>query len=263
MGAHFIVLILSLLIAGTAAAAVPGKGSQCFSCHKPHYTDKGPCTSCHRGDDRTTRLTIAHHNFIPGRYAFFAFSTSQQVKTGQRLIDTFACRRCHTVRGRGNNFAANLDRLFWTTAPHMIEAAITSPAIYMPDFRSNERQRVALVNALEAGGRKAEAQPVETAQIVHFAGSSAHGQNRFEKKCGGCHKVLSKSLGGLGVGDIGPNLSGLFSEFYPATFPKNQRWTEENLRKWLQNPREVRTNSLMRPVLLEKEELKEVIRMLR
>jgi hypothetical protein len=62
-------------------------------------------------------------------------------------------------------------------------------------------------------------------------------ENAFDKHCGGCHRVLTRRWGGLGSGLVGPNLSGLTSEFYPMPFREGEPWTAERLKKWLENPR--------------------------
>ena len=75
-------------------------------------------------------------------------------------------------------------------------------------------------------------------------------ENSFVKLCGPCHKSLSERSGALGNGDIGPNLSGLFSEYYPKTYRDTESWTPDKLRKWLENPRNMRANARMKPVRL-------------
>ncbi|WP_054696500.1 hypothetical protein [Geotalea toluenoxydans] len=57
---------------------------------------------------------------------------------------------------------------------------------------------------------------------------------------------------------MGPSLSGLFSEFYPATFAGKTRWREESLKRWLKNPRKVRPNALMPPVAVTAAELEQL-----
>ena len=46
----------------------------------------------------------------------------------------------------------------------------------------------------------------------------------FNNHCGSCHRMLTQQLGGLGQGDIGPNLSGIFSEFYFKNFKDGKSW---------------------------------------
>ncbi len=90
----------------------------------------------------------------------------------------------------------------------------------------------------------------ETAQVVHFEDEKRSRENSFVKHCGPCHRILSERYGGLGKGDIGPNLSGLLTEFYPKTYRDAETWTIEKLRKWLENPRSSRPAARMRPVRL-------------
>ena len=124
----------------------------------------------------------------------------------------------------------------------------------MPDFRFDDRQLTDLVNAILAGTLQVERAVGETPRVVHFETVAKHRENVFEKQCGPCHRVLTETQGALGRGDIGPNLSGLFTEHYPASLKSGGRWTADILKKWLNNPRTIREYSQMRPVPLNKEE---------
>lgn len=70
--------------------------------------------------------------------------------------------------------------------------------------------------------------------------------------------MLSGRLGAVGTGEIGPNLSGLFSKYYPKTFRNGEAWTPRNLSAWLKNPREIRPWARMLPVALTGAEAKEL-----
>ena len=240
-----------LLLAGAPAFA--GKVG-CFQCHKSHYTESGTCISCHRGDERSARLAIAHRDLIQAKFSWFAIAESQPLQRGEKLLVVFACRRCHTTAGKGNHLASNLDRLPLNTTPQKIFEAIKHPALFMPDFSFDDRQITDLVNAILAGAIKNGRNAGETPQVVHFEGVKPRTDNIFEKQCGSCHKILTDAFGALGKGNIGPNLSGLFSEFYPATLKDNGRWTAGILKKWLENPRKIREHSQMRPIPLKKAE---------
>lgn len=235
----------------------------CISCHGVHYAKRGSCVSCHRGNDRSDRENIAHRDFIPGNLAYFTLGDdSPQVREGTRLIDRFACRRCHWISGKGSRRASNLDRLYATTPPQAILQAISRPAVFMPDFHVTDQQENALVNAIMAGGRAAGEERRELPQVVHFVEGGEKRVDDFTANCGPCHRLLSEQYGGLGTGDAGPNLSGIFSEFYPHTFEGKRAWTEERLKPWFENPRKVRPGTTMRPVLLEKEKLPALLRIL-
>jgi cytochrome c2 len=235
----------------------------CLHCHKPHYVEKGTCTGCHRGDERSDRLAIAHRDLIPAKFSWFTIAGSQPVQRGEKLLESFSCRRCHTTSVKGNHLASNLDRLSADMTPQKIFDAIKSPALFMPDFYLNDPQITDLVNAILAGASKEGYKGGEMPQIVHFEEMKQHTDNVFEKMCGSCHKILSKNFGALGKGEIGPNLSGLFTKFYPSTFPGNHRWSEKNLQKWLQNPRKLRANSTMQPIPLKANETGTILRILR
>lgn len=233
--------------------AFAGRGG-CLQCHKPHYSGSGSCVSCHRGDGRSDRLAIAHRDLIRAKYSWFAIEGSQPLLRGEKLLVSFACRRCHLSAGKGNRLASNLDRLPTNTPPEKIFAAIKSRALFMPDFSFDDQQITDLVNAILAGTVKAEQKGGESPQVVHFEDKMRQMDNIFEKQCGPCHKILSQAFGALGKGEVGPNLSGLFSEHYPATLKNNDRWTAAFLGKWLENPRKIRKNSQMRPIPLKKDE---------
>lgn len=231
---------------------------KCLRCHQPHYTTRGSCPDCHRGDGRSDRPAIAHRNLIRGSYAFFALPGSAPVARGEKLAQQFACRRCHNLGVKGNSLASNLDRLGQTASPEEISRSIRHPALYMPDFACDERQLADLVTFILAAGRNEKAAGAETPQVVHFE-DRRRTENIFEKKCGPCHKVLTRKWGALGRGNIGPNLSGLLTRFYPLTGKHGTRWTPEALRKWLDNPRAQRPTTQMQPVQLKKEEMDRVL----
>ena len=245
--------VLAALLLLAADPAFAGKAG-CHQCHKPHYTGRGTCISCHRGDERSGRLAIAHRDLIQAKFSWFAIAGSQPLQRGEKLLIRFACRRCHDSAVKGNRTASNLDRLSVNTTPQKIFDSIKSPALYMPDFKFDDRQMTDLVNAILAGALKAGSKGGETPQVVHFEDMKRRPDNIFEKQCGPCHMILTETYGALGTGGIGPNLSGLFSEHYPATLKNNGRWTAEILKKWLENPRKIREHSQMRPISLKKDE---------
>jgi cytochrome c2 len=128
----------------------------------------------------------------------------------------------------------------------------------MPDFGLTDDQITALVNALLGGSKKNLRRSSEQPLAVHFEAARQERQDVFSIRCGSCHRMLTRSQGLLGSGDIGPNLSGLLSEYYPATFGTSRRWTVEGLRRWLKNPRQVRPNTTMRPVNLDQNQMREL-----
>ncbi|WP_085814515.1 selenite/tellurite reduction operon c-type cytochrome lipoprotein ExtS [Geoanaerobacter pelophilus] len=244
--------VLLLLCCGSAHAA-----DSCLGCHRPHYRshyrELGSCVGCHRGDPRSDRMSVAHHGLVAARFSWSGVPGSAPVARGNALLDTFACRRCHNTAGRGNRLASNLDQLPAGTTPENLFASIEAPAQQMPDFKLEQGAITDLVNALLTGARGATVRGKERPLVVHFE-TEGKGENVFEKKCGPCHKMLTAALGGVGRGTVGPNLSGLFSEFYPLTAAGLKRWDTPALEKWLRNPREFRPATQMRPVLLKKAE---------
>ncbi len=257
MGAHRGTLIVLCVVALLPAAA--GAASRCVTCHPAHYAERGACPACHRGDERTDRVNIAHRGLIPAAYSWFALPGSPVVRRGGDRIEASACRRCHAWRGEGNGFAANLDDLLAVSSPRKIHDAIRSPAAYMPDFRFDETRIREIVNAILAAGadRKTPARP-GIPVVVHFEDADGRADLLFPRACGPCHRILSDAQGGLGTGAIGPNLSGLLTRHYPPTFGDGDRWTPDKLKKWLKNPRSVKPAAAMPPVPLSPEQVDEL-----
>jgi cytochrome c2 len=235
----------------------------CLGCHKPHYEAIGTCVGCHRGNESTSRLAIAHHDLIAGRFAQFTLGSTPAVERGRKLLETFACRRCHIITGKGNRLAADLDGLLSAQQPQLLFDAIRTPALFMPNFRFDDRQTIDLVNALLAGARKAGGNVAEQPAVVHFDDGKQSVTNPFVTLCGPCHRTLTERFGGLGKGDIGPNLSGLFSRYYPETFRDRAPWRGERLGNWLANPRRFRPTARMQPILLKTGELQSLVDILR
>jgi hypothetical protein len=256
---------IAFIALGLCLLCLPAWGAQqrqmCLSCHPSHYTERSVCTGCHRGNPGSDRKNIAHHRLIAGRFAGFTLGETVMVQEGKRLMGQLACRRCHISGGLGNRLATSLDTLMDAKSPEEIAAAISSPALGMPDFRLQEKQVVALVNAVFFGA-KAAGKHMERPLMVHFEAGRKGNEDVLSRKCGQCHRALSSGRGVIGSGDRGPNLSGLFTEYYPKTFGKGQGWSEERLRRWLVNPRMVRKWARMPPVKLSAKELRELVDLL-
>lgn len=243
----------------TAAPTWGGMTRQlCLVCHPAHYAEKGGCSLCHRGNPASERKNIAHAGLLPGKYARFTLGDRAEAWEGERLVDRLACRRCHVSGGRGNILAVNLDAAAVRKTGGELALSIRNPVANMPDFRLNETQITTLVNAVFAGsqGRKTdESAPVR----VHFNTSGKKNPDIFSTKCGSCHRILSQRLGAVGTGEVGPNLSGLFTQYYPKTFRNGEAWTAQNLNTWLKNPRGIRPSARMLPVALTGAETKDLL----
>ncbi len=249
--------MLLLCLAVTAGAA---ERNDCLVCHPIHYSQQGTCVSCHRGFAGTRRINIAHDGLIAGRFSAFALSDSKITEQGIELLKQYACRRCHISQDKGNRLAANLDLSQQQRTPEELDESIRNPVLFMPQFHFYQRQRVALINALLFGGRQVKIPEQEQPQVVHFEGETTTREFAFEKHCGKCHRVLSERFGGLGDSLTGPNLSGLFSEFYPRSYgPDQQPWTPENLKKWIKNPRSVSKFARMPPVQVNDADMERII----
>lgn len=252
--APLLILALVALLLPLPAAAAPG----CLRCHPVHYADRGSCTSCHGGNDKTGRKQVAHDRLISGEFAWSRIPGSPPVEQGKKLLDTLACRRCHTVGKKGNKLAGNLDTVPLVRQPEELADSIRYPVQQMPDFKLKEEDVSRLVTAVLAG--TAAPRKEEPPVVVHFSREPKK-EDLFQKKCGGCHSMLTDHKGGVGTGEVGPNLSGLLSEFYPRTFRDDSRWTVARLKEWVANPRKVRRLSTMQPVKLDEREWASVRKM--
>jgi cytochrome c2 len=142
----------------------------------------------------------------------------------------------------------------WKREQADLVQSIREPVENMPRFGLDVGQAETVVAFLLKSG--SPDRPQDTYR-VHFAGATGGGRTVFEKECGGCHRLLGPA-GALGTGNAGPNLSGLFTEFYPPTAPGNRRWDERALRDWLRNPRASRPHTTMPPVALGEDDLRKV-----
>lgn len=250
-------LLSLLLIPATASAEAGFKiRNHCLDCHPVHYQKVAGCSDCHRGMSGTARIEIAHSGLIAARYAAFTLAKSPLLQRGEKRLKEYACRRCHISDKTGNRLAANLDLVLDHATPEKLDAAIKAPVLFMPDFRFSESQRIELVNAILAGAKRAGNPAGEQPLQIHFESETGQSERQFEKHCGGCHRALTLTYGGLGNGLEGPNLSGLFSEFYPQNYSaENQRWDPEKLEKWIKNPRKIRPLAQMAPLELQPAEL--------
>lgn len=242
----------------SAVSAWGGQQRQlCLSCHIAHYVERGRCSGCHLGNSASNRKNIAHAGLRAGKYARFTIGNSSEAKAGEHLMEQFACRRCHVSGGRGNHLAVSLDGAAMRRSAEELAFSIRHPVVNMPNFAPTEEQITTLVNALLVGSSGRETvwgAPVR----VHFNIPGKKSADVFSTKCGSCHRILSQRLGAVGVADIGPNLSGLFSEYYPKTFKNGEVWSARNLRDWLKNPRDIRVWARMRPVVLTETEVKDL-----
>lgn len=132
----------------------------------------------------------------------------------------------------------------------------------MPDFRLDDNQVTALVNAIFSGSRIESKAKNERPLVMHFDRSGSGEQDVFTRNCGACHRALTAGKGLLGTGNIGPNLSGLLTRYYPASFRKHEYWSFQALQSWLTNPRQAKPDTVMRPVRLDDKQLLDLTRMI-
>ncbi len=243
-------------------AAVPAWGGQqlqlCLSCHPAHYADRGTCSGCHRGNPASERKNIAHAELRTGKFVRFTLADPTLKKDGEHLMDQLGCRRCHITDGRGNALASNLDGAAARRTVHELVLSIRQPVATMPKFGLDDARITMLINTIFAGSENRDmdkSAPVK----VHFNNSGNKSEDIFSKKCGSCHRLVTGHLGALCSGDIGPNLSGLLSPYYPKSFKNGEVWTTRNLSDWLKNPRDSKPWSRMLPVVLTEREMAELV----
>lgn len=263
MGLRLSILTVFLVLLWTTGPHFyNGRTTGCLECHSAHHEGWGTCVDCHRGDPRTQRIQIAHHRLVPGEYACFTLPESPVVETGQRLIDISGCRRCHQTGQQGNGLASNLDGSLDKKMPEVLADAIKKPAVFMPHFNFQETDVTRLVNAILASSAGYALKSTDLGQAIHFEEDKEDSDDVFSRNCGGCHRILTQRIGGIGKGDMGPNLSGIFSDFYFQTFKGRKSWDSTGLGQWLKNPRDIRTNAQMPPVHLKKDEFGHLLRIL-
>lgn len=205
-------------------------------------------------------MEIAHRDLVPGNLARYRLPNDPAVARGTKWLGKAACRRCHTTGGTGNRLAGNLDRLSHRH-PRALMKSIREPVSFMPDFHFDEPTAADLVNAILAGASKHLGSVGDPPQVIRFSTGNNLQENVFVKRCGGCHRMLTMRLGGVGKGDIGPNLSGLLTRFYPASYGQGEPWNRDRLEKWLANPRQSRPLARMQPVRLEKKDFRDLLEM--
>jgi mono/diheme cytochrome c family protein len=192
------------------------------------------------------RKEVAHDRLLTGGAAAHMLTDGPVVQRGRMLVNQAACRRCHTIGGTGNTDAIVLDAVAWSRSQAHLAGALEQPVDGMPAFHFDRRQVEAVIAHLLEHRSPA---PQETYR-VRFTTSLPARRSLFEEQCGGCHRRLGPS-GGAGHGTAGPNLSGLWTPFYPPTAPGDQPWSPEALRRWLANPRATRPATTMPPVSLD------------
>ena len=64
--------------------------------------------------------------------------TGSALREGQRLVEALACRRCHTIGGKGNRLATSLDAVVWKREQAQLVSSIREPVENMPQFGLDE-----------------------------------------------------------------------------------------------------------------------------
>lgn len=228
--------------------------NHCLDCHHRHYSKQ--CTTCHRGNPWSSRQTLAHHLLIPGPYA--DFDLAGQARPGKRLIQDLGCQRCHLLLGQGNTLGPNLDQLVFNLDINRIKQALNGKTRIMPNFTLPPGKQKLLIKAIFKAARQAHKQPLSPYPV--FFQHPTNRQNAFCKSCGPCHDLLSapqRDLEQITPIKPGPNLTGLFTNFFPTKILK-QRWTRDKLTTWVQNPRLLSPWATMPPQPIPRNTLREI-----
>lgn len=192
------------------------------------------------------------------RHSWYVESDSPAVETGEKKIKAFACRRCHTIGEKGNDLATNLDSVAPQRSSLDLEKAVREPAVFMPQFPLSDTDLALILTRIYAGGHVAPPSDMSRPLVVYFT-HAAKEEDPFTRHCGRCHRMLSHTLGGLGSDTIGPNLSGMETDFYPPTAKDNKAWKREDLKDWIKNPRKIRPLTTMPPQNIKDEDLTEIL----
>lgn len=216
------------------------------------------CSACHRGNPLTSRKNLAHTGMVLPRHSWYVQPLSAAVKAGEKAVKTFACRRCHVVGEKGNDLATNLDTVAPKRSSLELGQAVREPAVFMPLFPLSDKDLAAILTRVYAGGHTAPASDISKPLVVYFT-HAAREEDLFSRHCGTCHRMLSHKYGGLGSDIIGPNLSGMGTEYYPATAKDDKVWKRDALEDWTKNPRKIRPLTTMPPQKIKEQDLKEIL----
>ena len=250
------VLIAALALGGCLKAQpTVEREASCVSCHAPHYLREGACQDCHRGNPAAMREELAHERLLTGRAAEVGLPEGLAMREGRRLVDSLACRRCHTIGRQGNRLATELDAVVWAREQAQLVSSLREPVENMPVFGLDGGQAEAIIAFLLRG---ASPDPPQETYRVQFARGESASPTVFETECGGCHRFLGPA-GPVGTGSTGPDLSGLFTPYHPPTAPGDRPWSEKALADWLRNPREARPHAIMPPVALDEDDLRALL----
>ncbi|MDY0213827.1 MAG: selenite/tellurite reduction operon c-type cytochrome lipoprotein ExtS [Desulfuromonadaceae bacterium] len=261
-------LCLSVLV--LVALSFPAVAQQCTRCHASQCPapsvrliwngeQLSQCVECHRGNLSTTRKNLAHSGLVQPRHSWYTYPQGQAVQQGEKLTQKFACRRCHVTGEKGNNLATSLDSIAPGRSSVELELSVREPAVFMPLFPLTDTDLDLILTRILAGGLAAPKEQALISPLVVYFSHAAAQEDPFSRHCGGCHRMLSHKYGGLGTDVIGPNLSGMGTQFYPPTGRDNKPWKRDDLRDWVKNPRKIRALATMPPLSIQDEELRQVL----
>ena len=231
-------------------------GSACLNCHKKHYEKIANCIVCHRGINKTSRKDIAHFGLITKKFSDFTIN-NRDINMGREIVNNSHCRRCHYIENKGNFIAVNLNNSGYENIGEYLFKMIKNPVEFMPNFEFDNETVYKIVKYILFNSNN-----VSIKQNPYPVFMKSSQKSVFKELCSGCHNIISKKTGPVAGKNIGPNLSGLFSGFYPVDFikPKSPKWDNETLKKWILNPRNYKKNSTMPPLEISKSDLEKLLK---
>lgn len=225
----------------------------------PHKLDEFGCVVCHRGQGPATTVAEAHRStsaweepLLPARYLEAScgqchlqnLSGTPRLNEGRKLLASFGCVRCHTVRQgdgtvmRGKDNPPSLEHIADKTTREWIFAWIKDPQAYavsatMPNFgfSDDDARDITAFLVSQSTPLNTDTAPVPVAANAAdpAAGASVYG----ESFCASCHAVQTPA-GDLVGGNTGPELTNVGSKVKP-------QW----LAAWLRNPAAYDPDTLM------------------
>ncbi len=209
---------------------------------------------------------------------------SDDAREGQQLFVTKTCVACHAISGNpvavgvlgpnltnlperktlGSGIIENTpeELVRWiretqSIKPGALMGVATADGYQPIDMTDAEARKLAAYLLSPPGEAPAAATDSGAAAAMAPAGGKSAEQIIAEKACIGCHVI--PGVPGA-VGTVGPSLAGLMSRDKIAAGLLDN--TEENLRKWLADPRAIKANTLMVTPPLSPEEVDTLVEFL-
>ncbi|HEY2990522.1 MAG TPA: cytochrome c [Candidatus Binatia bacterium] len=182
---------------------------------------------------------------------------SPEVVAGKRVWHKYNCNDCHTILGFGSYYAPDMTKAYWRLGGEGIKAVVRNPEKFttwrkMPRFPATDRELEDLVSFLKWTSEiDTNEWPPQDQKLRPVAGRAvalglSPGATLFQEKgCFACHRL--NETGGL----VGPDLTRV-----------GARLPYETIEKILTDPRSVKSDAIMPPTALSREETDALARFL-